>query len=318
MALWMYMKNNERWGGSFQAMGTDVTIDIVSEKLGEEEIMQIMENIEVFFEKMEQIFSRFRVASELSFVNDHVGAYVQVSEEFIDVVERAIYYHERTGGYFDPRIHDVLIQSGYDQDFHIDKLDHKRSQNVNILHRDKQMIMEDIVINKEASMILIRQKIDLSGIVKGWVVDQVRSFLRGRCDGYIIDAGGDMWVEGNDVADKSWYIGIEGLKDAQILLRVDGEGLATSGVTRRQWIIGDQKRHHLIDPKNEGVSVFDLSTVTVIAQSVEMADIWAKTIFLMGMDKGMQYARNHHIKAIIIDKNNTIYATEHIQKNIVH
>jgi thiamine biosynthesis lipoprotein len=317
MALLMYMKNNERWSGSFKAMGTDVVIDIVSEELGKEEITHIMENIEVFFKKMEQIFSRFRVASELSFVNNHVGAYVQVSEEFIDVVERAIYYHDRTGGYFDPRIYDALIQSGYDHDFYIDKLDHKKSQNVNISHRDRQMITGDIVVNKEASMILIHQKIDLSGIVKGWVVDQARSFLRGRCEGYIIDAGGDMWVEGKDVAEKSWYVGIEGLKDAQISLCVDGEGLATSGVTRRQWIIGDQKRHHLIDPKNEGMSAFDLSTVTVIARSVEMADVWAKTIFLMGMDKGMQYAQDHHIKAIIIDKNNTIYATEDIQQNIV-
>jgi thiamine biosynthesis lipoprotein ApbE len=57
----------------------------------------------------------------------------------------------------------------------------------------------------------------------------------------------------------------------------------------------------MINPKKPGEFSFDLKSVSVIAGSTTEADVWAKTIFLMGREGGMLYAREHDIAAVILD-----------------
>ena len=318
MVLLICMKKSERWHGSFKAMGTDVEIDLVSSVLSEHQIGQIMRDIEVFFEKMEHIFSRFRSESELCRVNEHVGSYVHVSPEFSIVAKTAIMYHEYTDHLFDPRVHDALIRSGYDRDFHAFDLNKNVAIRDDVVIKDEYGVLrDDIVIDHEQNMIMVKKKIDLSGIVKGWTVDHVRGLVDDRVCGYVIDAGGDMWVQGKDEHDQSWYIGIEGVADHELVLCVENEAIATSGTTRRQWTINGRRYHHLIDPVDVGQSSFDISTVTVIASSVTEADVLAKVLFLMERHKRELYIKKHDIKAIIIENDHNIYISQYAQKNIV-
>ena len=318
MALLIHMKKSERWHGSFKAMGTDVEVDLVSSVLTEYQIGQIMQDIEVFFEKMEHIFSRFRPESELCRVNENVGSYVHVSPEFSIVAAAAIMYHEHTDHIFDPRVHDALVRFGYDRDFHA----HDLNENV-VVHGDEVLkneysaLRDDMVIDHEQHMIMVKKKIDLSGIVKGWTVDHVRGLVDERVCGYVIDAGGDMWTQGKDEHEQSWYIGIEGVDDHKLMLCVENEAVATSGITRRQWTIGGRRYHHLVDPRDMGRSSFDTSTVTVIASSVTEADVLAKALFLMNKNKRELHIKKHAIKAIVIENDRNIYISQYARKNIV-
>lgn len=307
----------KKWNKVWKAMGTDVAIDIVGDDDHGAEIDETFRAIEYFFERSEQIFSRFRTNSELSVVNHNRGSYVQVSEEFIDAVARACYYHDKTNGYFDPRIYDVLVASGYREDFHT-RTPYNKSDKV-VFHnlQPKHMISDDIIIDRVGLLVKVEKHIDLAGLIKGWTVDQARQLINNEYDGYVIDAGGDMWIDGYDSNHKPWYIGIEGVDDEKLLFQVRDQGLATSGVTRRQWVIDGKKYHHLIDPWEQRSSSHDLSTVTVVAQTVERADVWAKVLFLMGQERGIAYANTHHIKAIWIDHDKKIYASKYIQENIV-
>ncbi len=317
MVLLIRMKNDERWNGAFKAMGTDIEIDLVGSAKQSEIMAQSIQDIQAFFEKMEQIFSRFRSTSELSQVNEHKGSYVTVSSDFIAVMELAMMFHDKTRGIFDPRIYDALINAGYDRDFHTHNLDKSHVKIMINSSSQRELLRDDIIIDRDAQMIMARRNIDLSGIVKGWAVDRVRDMIPESLVGWVIDAGGDMWVQGITEHHVPWYIGIEGIEDEKIVLHVDGEGIATSGTTRRQWQINGKKYHHLISPEDMTQFSFDIDTVTVIAPSAVEADVWAKTIFLMGREKGLVFAESHGIKVIIIDHNYNIYVSQHAQKNII-
>lgn len=317
MALLMHMNKSERWHTAFKAMGTDVEIDIVAPLSCEDSVSQMMQEMQVFFEKTEQIFSRFREKSELCRVNENSGSYVQVSQDFIAVMELAMMYHEYTGGVFDPRIYDTLIDAGYDRDFHTHDLNqvHKKvNKKFEVL---KNTLRHDISIDQDAQMIMVQERIDLSGIVKGWAVDQARDLMVKSYNNFMIDAGGDMWVQGVNENEKPWYIGIEDIDEEKLLLCVDGEGIATSGTTRRQWTINGQQYHHLINPQQVEHFSFDLSMVTVIADSVMHADILAKTLFLMEQHTRESFIKKHAIKTIIIENDRNINISQYAQENIV-
>ncbi len=299
-------------------MGTDVVIDIVGASEHKIQIEEDLERIKKFFDDIENRFSRFRASSELSFVNAHVGMYVQVSRDFITVLDDAISFHHASKGIFDPRIHDALVRAGYDRDFHANDLSHNSTvPDEKYVEMSQKILRDEIIIDRQHMTVWTARSIDLSGIVKGWAVDRAKQLIRAHVDGYIVDAGGDMWAQGVDEHGEKWYIGIEGTTDKDILMKVDGEGVATSGVTRRQWNHGVERRHHLINPRHEKQFSFDLSTVTVISQTVEDADVWAKVLFLKGINDGLAYANAHHMKAIFIDHNKEIYVSQSAQKNIV-
>lgn len=315
------MKNDLRITEQFRAMGTDVAIDLVADHRYADDGKKRIKKTRSFFEEMERKFSRFDVSSELSFVNAHCGAYVSVSEDFLDVLERAFLYHHRSQGLFDPRVHDVLVHAGYDRDFYTQDRDQMNisCDHVCGIHENTKVPLRDcMLIDRSSGMVRVDQKIDLAGIVKSWTVDRARMILAEKNDrGYIIDAGGDMWVQGVDECDHNWYIGIENVDDEKILMKVDGEGVATSGVTRRHWVQNGEKKHHLINPYDKRKFSFDISTVTVIGHTVVEADIWAKTLFLKGIKMGMAYANAHAIKAIFVDQKHNLFISRYAQENII-
>ena len=95
---------------SFRAMGT--TVELLVET---GDAADALDAAEAEFERLEQTLSRFRPGSELSRLNRD-GA-IEASPDLLDVVERALEGRERTGGRFDPTVHDALVAAGYDRTF---------------------------------------------------------------------------------------------------------------------------------------------------------------------------------------------------------
>jgi thiamine biosynthesis lipoprotein len=78
-----------------------------------------------------------------------------------------------------------------------------------------------------------RTKIDLGGIAAGYAVDEAARLFRfhGILD-FLIDAGGDMYVGGNNCVGKPWRIGIKDPRDrAQVIdvVEVSDRAVVTSG-----------------------------------------------------------------------------------------
>jgi thiamine biosynthesis lipoprotein len=94
---------------------------------------------------------------------------------------------------------------------------------------------------------------------------------------------------------------VEGIPHEKMMFAISENGLATSGISKRKWEIDGKKFHHLINPKKPRNFLFDLKTVTVISGTTQDADVWAKSLFLMGKKSAMIYARENNLAALILD-----------------
>lgn len=296
----------------FHAMGTDVTIDIVTENTDDAQMLS--DTIRALFEEFENVFSRFRQTSELSQLNAQCDSPTKVSSLLFSAIESACTFYDETNGYFDPRILGTLEGIGYDQDFHGGKVG---DQGKVLYKQIKGSLRDDIVLDHEKHTVTIKKRLDLSGIAKSIALKAAAQVLEdaGMRD-FIVDAGGDMVIRGSSASDEKWRIGLETVSDEELLLGLKNESLATSGITRRQWSVGGKQYHHLINPKIQGKFSFDIMSITVVDPDVVTADVWAKTLFLMG-DDAKAYAEENNIAALFLDSQKKLYATKEIKEKII-
>jgi thiamine biosynthesis lipoprotein len=247
---------------SFAAMGTDV--EVLLEARADAHADEALRWAEEEFERLEQVLSRFRPDSELSQLNRDGVAEANV--DLLRVVELALAARERTRGLFDPTIHDVLVEAGYDRTF--SEVAPQASKRIDARAGCGGAVLID------GSTILLESgtRLDLGGIGKGYAVDRVAARLAavGNC---LVNAGGDLAVSGG-----AWPIGVTG----DLTVELTRGGIATSGRDRRSWRRGGTLLHHLIDPRTRRPAETDFVRVTVVGESAVEAEVLAKVAFLGG------------------------------------
>lgn len=120
-------------------------------------------------------------------------------------------------------------------------------------------------------------RIDPSGLVKGWAIDRACSILDRRAfANYLVDAGGDVMARGTSGAGAPWRVGIrhpvERTKVARVVLARD-LAVATSGTY--------EKGQHVRDP-HTGRSATDVVSLTVVGPDILEADVYATAALAMG------------------------------------
>ncbi len=302
-----------------EIMRTDVFVKIVSEEHPQEELKRDLDTCFSMFRAFEARFSRFIPGNELSVLN--AAEEISVSPELFDMLSLSVGYHRGTGGIFDPGIFRILVSEGYGESFGalgfgtvLDMSGDRTSFGAMELDRERQLV------RKPAGL-----KIDLGGIGKGYIVDQVVAFLRVKYRHFVVDAGGDMYCAGADALRglDAWAIEVEDPADSErslAMLALSDRAVATSGTNRRKWATGTGEKSHLIDPK-EGKSVTgDIVSVTVVADSTTDADVYAKVLLIMGAEKGMIFADRERLAALFAMRDGSVRKNGrfdgHIWKNI--
>lgn len=293
------LKEQETSSHFFRAMGTEAYLEIVHRKdESEKASASIKKTINLCFEKI-KIFSRFDPESELSIFNRNLGVFRDASPDMLTVALHALSYHKESDGLFDPRILSVLEDIGYRNDF--SSRDTRQNMPPKFFPTSTIPLKRDLTIWGEA--IQFKVKMDFSGIAKGYILDIMAKHLEN--DGwknFLVDSGGDMVVRGTNRKGKPWRIDIENIPEKSILIEISNKGIATSGITRRQWTSAGGKRfHHLIHPRHPNSFAFNLLSVTAISASAERADFLAKTLFLMGKKEGLACAKKYSIPAIFVE-----------------
>lgn len=278
------------------------------------EIERWLDEAQKIFRIQENIFSRFDAGSELSKLNNSLGKKTPVSDDMLEAIQKCLDFYEISEGYFDPRILETLEKIGYAKSFFSPEFGREMGGEVT-LENNFPPLEEDVILNKEEKTILLKKRIDLSGIAKGLTVDKVSGYLqKNNCQNFLVDAGGDMFGQGADEKGNHWTIDVEGA-DEKTLFRLEDEGIATSGIGRRKWSQGGKRFHHLVNPKKPEEFSFGLRTVTVIAPEAAEADALAKTLFLMGKEKGLAFAEEKNIKALFLDYKGNTYLSGKIKEN---
>jgi thiamine biosynthesis lipoprotein len=246
---------------TFRAMGTDVELLLDAKPSAGSDAA--LTGAEREFERLELLLSRFRPDSELSALN-RLGS-LQVGDDLLAVTMLALEARERTGGLFDPTVHDAVVAAGYDRTFDELPLDGPPAA--------PKRCAGDVRIDGRTIELEPGFRLDLGGIAKGYAVDRTADLV-GEVGPCLVNAGGDLVGR-----ERSWPVGVE-TSDGQITLALEDGAIATSGSDRRRWRRGGTDAHHLIDPKLGLPAAGDYLRVTVVAPSATEAEVLAKAVFL--------------------------------------
>ncbi|HVC86641.1 MAG TPA: FAD:protein FMN transferase [Gaiellaceae bacterium] len=245
----------------FRAMGTDIELIVEAGDAGPQ-----LTAAEQEFDRLEALLSRFRDDSELSRLNRDGS--IDAGPDLQRLVALALEARERTGGRFDPTVHDALVGAGYDRSFEDVPGDSAEPPRAARCGGDVRIDGGRIVLGDGVHL-------DLGGIGKGYAAERAAELLgiAGPC---LVNAGGDIATRGG-----AWPVGVE-TADGTMTLELHAGGLATSGRDRRRWRKNGREQHHIIDPSTGEPAETDLLRVTVIARDAVEAEVEAKVIFLSG------------------------------------
>lgn len=272
----------------FHAMGTEV--ECLVEPHGDEGVLGALEAVEEEFERLEALLSRFRPDSELARLNEAGSG--PAGRDLIAVTLLALAARERTGGRFDPTVHDALVQAGYSRTFEDVEPD-------GFSGHVTAACGGSVEVDETEGRITLAPgfRLDLGGIAKGYAVDRACRALSsaGPC---LVNAGGDLAVQGRPLSGP-WPIAVD-TPDGSLTLGLSEGAIATSGRDRRLWRRDGEDRHHLIDPSTATPSSSDLARVTVVAGSTTEAEVLAKSLFLAGATAASAEADEAGLAAVLV------------------
>lgn len=127
-------------------------------------------------------------------------------------------------------------------------------------------------------------RIDPSGLVKGWAIHNAATILRWRgFKNFSIEAGGDFQLYGHGPSRAQWRIGIRNPRNRQEIIKVlyaTDRGIATSGTAIRG--------QHIYNPLQPDAKLTSVLSLTVIGPNIYDADRYATAAFAMG-DSGLAF-----------------------------
>lgn len=147
-------------------------------------------------------------------------------------------------------------------------------------------------------------RIDLGGFAKGHAVDNAAAILaRHGIRHAHVAAGGDSRVIG-DKRGRPWTIGVRDPRRdnglAALLPLVD-TAISTSGDYERFFEKNGVRHHHIVDPAT-GASPSAVRSVTVLAPDGLTCEALSKTVFVLGVQRGMDLVESlGGVDAIVVD-----------------
>jgi FAD:protein FMN transferase len=256
--------------------------------------------------------------SELAEINRNAGIHaIKVSPETLDVIGKAVFAAEHSGGAFDPTIGPVVKLWDF--------LKKNKPTEIEIAHALPLVKYKDILIDTTDATVFLKRRgmmIDLGGIAKGYAADlAVESLKKEGILSGLVSIAGDIRTFGVKPDNNPWTIGIKnprqtGEKDEIVAkIRLSDKAISTSGDYERYFIAEDKRYHHLLDPKT-GMPASGCRSVSIVTDKAVDTDAFSTAVFILGPEKGMKLVEEMGIDAMIIDSNGTIHMTNAIKEKI--
>ncbi|MCW2285992.1 thiamine biosynthesis lipoprotein [Rhodoblastus acidophilus] len=150
-----------------------------------------------------------------------------------------------------------------------------------------------------------RQRLDLSGIAKGFGVDELARVMRAfGLSSWLVGIDGEMRACGQKADGRPWAVGHErpgrAARELMGVIELKNCAVATSGNYRHVVEAEGRLLSHTIDPARGAPLVNDLASVSVLADSAMVADAWATALMVRGVEAGVTLARRMGLEAIFV------------------
>lgn len=293
-------------------MGTQYHISWVSQlnevKAQEQERKQIQLAVDQLLQNINKSMSTYDEQSELSLINArYTREWQAISADLYRVLMMAMKVNVESKGAFDITVGPLVNLWGFGPNKTItaapkheailEQLQSIGSQVINL-----RMLDEGFELKLQQGRYL-----DLSAIAKGYAVDVIARFLTQRgVNDFLVEVGGEIFASGSKPESMPWRIAIEAPNDngrsAQMVIPLSNIGVATSG-DYRNFFQQDGKRYsHTIDGRTGYPVDHGLASVTVLHNSVALADAWATALTVLGAEQGLKLANEYDLAAFFIER----------------
>ncbi|GFZ27279.1 FAD:protein FMN transferase [Lactobacillus corticis] len=257
--------------------------------------------------------------SEIDKVNKYAGVKpVKASRDIYRLCKEAYHYSANSDESFDMAIGPItqLWRIGF-PDAHVPKQSQitKRLKLVNYRNVQFDDVKQTVYLTKKG------MQLDLGGIAKGFITDEVKKVL--RKDGVtsaIIDLGGNVYVLGESPTNHStWTVGVQDPKRSRGVaigsMPEKNKSIVTSGIYERYLKVGKKTYSHLMDPKTGYPFQNNLMGVTIVSSRSTDGDALSTATFDKGLKDGYAYIeKKKRVDAIFITKDKKVYVTSGLQK----
>ncbi len=266
-------------------------------------------------QRIESIISSWDPKSETSAINRQAGiSPVRVSTELIELIKRSLSISRLTDGAFD------ISYASMDQIWKFDGTMKAMPSAEEINASVAGVGYENIEIDELNQTVFLRKagmKIGFGAIGKGYAADKAKALLIATgASGGIINASGDMSSWGKQQNGDEWKIAITNPLDKSKvfgLVSLNGGAVVTSGNYEKYVEFNGKRYTHIIDPRS-GYPASGIISVTVFAPVAEFADALATSVFVMGIDVGLDRINQiPQVECIIVDEHGKIFTSEKVQ-----
>lgn len=266
--------------------------------------------------RIEKLISSWDAESQTSIINKNAGLKpVKVDKELFDLIHRSIQISKLTKGAFD------ISYASMDRIWKFDGSMAEMPSEDAIKKSVEKVGYENVILNKEESSVFLKKegmKIGFGAIGKGYAADKAKILLIDLgVSGGIINASGDMNTWGKQISGKDWQVGIKNpLNKNKVftLLPIYDKAVVTSGNYEKFVEFNNKRYSHIIDPRT-GYPSIGIVSVSVFSVSAELADALATSIFVMGIEVGLDFINQlKNIECIIVDDTGKVFYSNNIDK----
>lgn len=265
--------------------------------------------------RIEKLISSWDQNSQTSKINRNAGvAPVKVHRELFQLIQRAIKISKLTKGAFD------ISYASMDKVWFFDGSMTEMPSEISIKQSVEKVGYQNIVLDEQNSTVFLKlkgMKIGFGAIGKGYAADKAKALLqeKGVISG-IINASGDLNTWGKQPNGKDWLVAVVNpLNKEKVFswMPVFNSAVVTSGNYEKYVKFNNVLYTHIIDPRT-GYPATGILSVTIFTKSAELADALATSIFVMGVQTGLDFVNQlKGVECMIVDKNNKLIASKNIQ-----
>lgn len=283
------------WQG--RTMGSPYTVKVAGATSSAAEVDVLKREIDACLAEVNRQMSHYQPDSELSRFN-RAPAHTpfKVSPEFARVVRFSLEVNRRSGGALDPTLGSVINLWGFGE-----KTD-KRSVPAQAALQDalESTGCEHLSVTAQDELIkdIPGLALNLSGIAKGFGVDQMISVLRRRgFTNVYASIAGEVMVTGHNARGTRWQVGISAPVEhwtednpMEAVAALSDQAISTSGDYQKFFRDPEGRRlSHILDPRTGWPVQHNAGGVSVVAADSMTADALGTTLFVLGPEKGLAF-----------------------------
>ncbi len=258
--------------------------------------------------EIEDLMSKTIETSDIYKLNNNPQTEIEIDQQSLNVLRKAVEYAEITEGDFDPTI-GALVElwgvgteaAAVPAESELEKA--MANTGYHYLNLD----------DNSAEITKAGVKLDLGGIAKGYAAEEVKKVVQKyNVEHAFVNLGGNVLVIGDKVDGSPWKIGIQDPREGRgnVMAVVDAVDLTivTSGNYERYFEEDGKLYHHIIDPKTGYPAENNLLSVSIISGNSFDADALSTAVYVMGLEKGMKFIENmEDIDVMFITKELHVY-----------